>query len=284
MLQDDRSLTATSPSPTSVDFEETLSFDPESGIFTFGSVTQPITGAFQIPLGAPQTILINAGPGIQFVLPTSTSTSVPIGFLPFNDSGTVEIVNVSATQIELDVTALPSTSGVLGFLLFVQLISDSPTVQRIETPPFFITPNQPFTGPEFKLNYDSATGDFNISKKGGSGIPPIIAVERAVILLRLSEGSSNDSEVQTITVVLHEDAVSAGIIFAQTAAIVTLLSGPIVTRNSNTEVTITQAFTPGAGFGVSFGVEFLLAPNEPCTVYSPDPIIVDKTVGTNPGS
>ncbi|HEX6903766.1 MAG TPA: hypothetical protein VF789_28910 [Thermoanaerobaculia bacterium] len=264
--------------------EKTLSFNPLTGQFTLDSVNQPSTGAFRIRLDTPGTIVINAGPGIQFV--PLTSDSKPVETLSLNNSGFVEALSLSATQITLDVTQLPSTSGVLGFILFVQLTTGIPTIHGIETPPFFITRNEHFTAPHLFLHYLPPTGDFHIADNNGHESPLLLPVEKGVVILRLSEGGSNDNEVQTIQVTLHDDTATAGVKFATThAAVSTLPPGPLapsIERISDTEVHITKPFTPGTGFGVSFAVEVPQEGHETCTIFSPDPVIIDKTVGSNP--
>ena len=261
-------------------FEETLSFNQGNGQFTFGSAAQPSTGAFRIRLESPGTITINAGSGIEFIPITSDST--PFETLNTNNSGAVEVVSLNATQIKLNVTTLPSTSGVLGFMLFVQLTTGSPIVQAIETPPFFITRNQSFTAPVLMLRYSLSTGDFQIAENGGPALPHLLPVEKGVVLLRLSEGGSNNTAVQTISVVLDQHTIDTGGKFASTAANSTLgppPAGPSIIRISDVEVAISRDFTSGTGFGVSFGVEVPNGGSGTCTVFSPDPVIIDKQIG-----
>ena len=261
-------------------FEATLSFNQGNGQFTFGSEAQTSTGAFRIRLDNPGTITINAGSGIEFV--PITSDSAPIATLNTNNSGAVEVLSLSATQIKLNVTTLPATSGVLGFMMFVQLTTGSPIIQAIETPPFFITRNQSFTAPELVLHYSLSTGEFQIAANGGTTLPHLLPVEKGVVLLRLSEGGSNDTAVQTINVVLDQQTINAGGKFALQAAHSTLdasPAGPSIMRISDTQVAITRAFASGTGFGVSFGLDVPIGGGATCTVYSPDPVIIDKQIG-----
>lgn len=261
-------------------FEETLSFDPEHGTFTFGSgansSTQNCTGAFHIALAAPGTIIINAGEGIAFMSNSQDS----LGPLPFHTSGSITSqVSTDGSQVTIDVSQLPSTRGLLGFLLYVRIPGANNAV-GIQTPPFFVTGLQDSAEQMLTLHYNRENGDFILSELGTTQrLPLTIKVAKGVFITRLSNGSnSNNCTLRNIRVFLDTDP---EIVFADLPAVFTL-TGPTVERISDTEILIFKDFTPGTGFGVSFGVKVPLDGEGTCTVYSPDPVIIDKTVGSNP--
>jgi hypothetical protein len=284
-MLDDRSLTATSLPAIETDvFEETLSFDPATGNFTFGVEALDSAGLFRIRLTAAQKIIINAGTGITFTPTTRTGSVVtpatPFKPLPFNNSGSFNASPpfnvVSPTRMEIDVTTLPSEGGFLGFVLVVQFTSGSTSVRRIQTPPFLVTPDQPFPSLQISLQYSRDTGVFKFTSNELLGIGSM-TLEKGFAFLRLHDGNSTPPSTIQVTLEQQEEE---GIIFAhQNPAVFNSDSGADVTRNSDTELTITRPFISGTGFNVNFGVH-LTAQN--CTVYSPDPIIIDKTIGSNP--
>ena len=265
-------------------FEGTLFFDRATGEFTFDSRTHKTTGAFHIPLEAPTVIIIHAGPGIEF-MPTSLESPNP---LPFSTMTPFLIPSNFLSRVEIDVIELPPRLGLLGFLLSVRLAQELDTVVGIQAPPFFITQGNNLAAQELRLSYNRFSGGFILSEEGNDtkNLPISIPAQRGMVIPRLSNGSAADNQaVSTLRVKLAPETAASGVVFAQQhPAVFTVTPGPQVTRVSDTEITITQDFTSGTGFGVSFGVQVPTGGNPPCTVYSPDPIIVDKTVGTNPGS
>lgn len=267
-LQDNRSLTA--PAPTQADVTGTLSFNPANGELTFGSSTQPITGAFQIVLSDTQKIIVNAGEGIEF-MPDPPGA---FGLLPFNTSGHLTVTGFSATQIEIEVTQPPSPRGVLGFLLFIRF-PGSPSVKGIETPSFFVTQSEPFAGPEFNLQFDRATGDFTLTERGlgGTEVPTLIPVEKGTLILRLGDDESNQGPEIKVFLLSPEEVAFANPPVLFTAPGSTWELGP------NNEVVIDHPFAPGTGFGMSFVVAVQTGTDQTCTVISPDPIIMDKQIG-----
>lgn len=286
MLQEemphDRALTAAEPPTALTDVtEKTLLFDPGTGMFGLGSPTaipnQPITDPFRIPLSVvPQTITINTGPGIEFM------PLMPFKPLLLNNSGSFGNISKplsNPTRIEIPVTELPSAGSIFGFVLFLQFTSGSTTVKIIETPPFLITTGQLSVESDLTLDYDSSDGTFRFTENS-TNLPGALTLEKGLILLRLKDDSSSPPP-SIIRVSLTSD--KPGVVFADNPIISTLPSPLPVTNVSDTEITITRAFNPGTGFGLSFGVKIPLGANQMCTVYSPDPIIVDKQIGTGGG-
>jgi hypothetical protein len=279
-MLDDRNLTATSLPAIETDvFEETLSFDPTTGKFTFGPSTQDGLGIFRIPLATEQTIAINTGPNIKLVSPFLKK-------LTFNDSGSFGEPNPTlvplSDRIEIPVTDLPTARGLLGFVLLVQFNDGTTTVHNIETPCFFITPEQPAPDLTLSLSYDQE-GIFRL-RADGRPLPGNVTLEKGIIILRLHDGSD---PAPAIRVTLAAELVSAGIVFADPPVVLPpgFIIGVDITvqqNNSNTDITITKAFVSGTGFGVCFGLIVPLVGGQTCTVYSPDPIIIDKTIGSNP--
>lgn len=278
MLKDNtphnRSLTATSHPEIQTDvFEETLSFDQTTGEFIFGSQRQRTTGAFHIALPNPKMISIHAGGGIEIM----SASQGFLGPLRFDTSGALDVINNPGTRIDIDVTQLPSTRGVLGFLLFVRLTEGPQTVLGIQTPPFFVTQEQPSGGQELLLHYDRGSGDFKLMEAGSpTPLPGSIKVEKGLIIPRISDGSIADNNLRHIHVSLLAEE---GIVFADPHPVVFTMAGPTATRLSDTEVLIIHDFIPGTGFGLSFGIKIPTGLNETCTIYSPDPIIADKQIG-----
>jgi hypothetical protein len=261
--------------------EKTLSFNPETGTFTFDSFGPDSLGVFRIPLADPQVIAIDldttATPGLEFA-PTSFSK------LLFNNSGSLGTPapnpTVSPTRIEIPVIELPSRKGVLGFVLAVKLTRGTTTVHNIETPPFLVTPDQPFPGMSLLLSYDLDTGVFRFTD-GGEPLLGAIALEKGLIVLRL-----HDVGDTTFTVSLAPESVQAGIVFADSPVAHPQNSDISVERDPqspDTIITITRDFISGVGVGLSFGVKVPLGNGETCTVYSPDPIIIDKQIGSDGG-
>jgi hypothetical protein len=275
MLQDsmtnNASLTATQAIQT--DVEKTLSFDPGTGKFTFDSFTPDSLGVFRIPLSTAQTIAINLGSGIAFA-------PKPFQALKFNNSGGFGGVTISPdsspNRIEIPVASLPPASGMLGFVLIVQFNGPSATVQNIETPPFLITPDHQFPELELSLSYNPDTGVFNFTANGHP-IPGKVTLEKGLIIFRRHDGVS--SPPSGIDVFL-DVPLSTGIVFS---------SSPVVpdsipfTRHSGTHLTIDREFSSGTGFNVGFAVEVPVGENQTCTVLSPDPIIIDKQIGSDGG-
>ncbi len=268
--------------------ERTLTFHRDTGMFTLSSpsdsITQDGTGAFQIALAAPGTIIIHAEPGIAFM----SASEEALGPLPFKTSGSILLPSnqfpSNQNQIAIDVPQLPSRRGVLGFLLFARLPQDSDTVVGIQAPPFFVTREQSSEEQDLLLHYERSTGDFTLRQHDALDVnlrlPGTIKVEKGLFVPRVSNDSlTNNNAVRHIRVHLTSD--DPEVVFAHPPAVFTLASGPTVQRISDTEILISKDFTPGTGFGVIFGVKIPIG-GETCTVYSPDPVIIDKTVGSNP--
>jgi hypothetical protein len=266
-------------------FEGSLTYHPENGSFTFsspetGSSTQDCTGAYQIPLAAPGRIIINAGEGITFM----SNAQHLLGPLPFETSGSINLVSTQISsdgnQATIDVTQLPSVRGLLGFLLFVRIPGSNNAV-GIQAPPFFVTGVHSSEEQVLTLQYVRENGDFILSELGSSHhLPLTVKVARGMVIARLSNGSNTSNcTLRKIRIFLESDP---EVVFADLPAIFTM-PGPTVERISDTEILVFKDFTPGTGFGVSFGVKVPLDGGGTSIVYSPDPVIIDKQIGGSGG-
>ncbi|HSS77854.1 MAG TPA: hypothetical protein VLV54_14060 [Thermoanaerobaculia bacterium] len=252
-----------------------LSYDPTTGFFTLGNqsstLSSPITGGFQIPLSATGTIQINAVGNIQFMPPA------PLGPLPFNtvlsfdgNEGAL-LTAFNSDSVEITVFDLPGRDRVLGFVLFVVYTGPGGLVNGIETPPIFITQDS-FDPVELTLNYKADTGQFTFSPAEGLEIP----VEKGLILFRL--GTSLSTQGPRTTVNLNDNGGS--IQFVEPWVIFTPLNAATLHSHSATQVQFDRDFVDGTGVGVNFVIQVSSESGPIATVISPDPLILDKQIGT----
>ncbi|HEX4962747.1 MAG TPA: hypothetical protein VF173_18065 [Thermoanaerobaculia bacterium] len=264
--------TGTANSTASLDTQSfDLSYDPFTGEFTLqssepapSSQTGSITAGFQIQLSEPGIIRINTEGAIQI------SSGTQLGLLPFNTAGGASLSRFESGFVEIDVQALPTGSDVLGFVLFVDFTGHNPFVPSIETPPFFITSGS-FADISLRLSYDQESGNFSLNHKGLE-----IPVERGQILLRLGTSQEN-SQGPSMTVQLSDTTSTRFVppfaaFTSEDHATVSPESGP-------TSVTLSRDFAGGTGIGVSFVVQVNADSEQPCTIVTPDPIILDKQIG-----
>ena len=251
-----------------------LSYEPTTGVFTLGDQSSTITGGFRIPLSATGTIQINAVGNIRFMPPA------PLGPLPFNtvlsfdgNEGAVLTAFNSGT-VQIEVFDLPGENRVLGFVLFVVYTDPSAPanpVNGIETPPIFITQNS-FAPVELTLNYDADTGQFTFSPTDGLEIP----VDKGLILLRLGSSSSNQGPGTTVNLNDNDGSLQ----FGDPGVLFTPPDGATLNSSTATQVQFNRPFADGKGVGVNFVIQVSSESGPVATVVSPDPLILDKQIGT----
>ncbi|HEX4962746.1 MAG TPA: hypothetical protein VF173_18060 [Thermoanaerobaculia bacterium] len=242
-----------------------LSYDPATGNFTLGDQTGTISSGFQIQLSEPGTIHINAGENIQF----STAGGTPAQALPFNTMGGTVLAGFESSFVELEVQEVPPGDQVMGFVFFVELTGETPTL-GLETPPVFIVPSA-FDSLSLVLSYDPGTGQFRINPNGLD-----IPAERGQIILRLGTSDSNNQGPLT-TVSLNDNG--GTLQFVDPFVIFKPEGAAELQFHSATTVVISKEFGDGSGVGVNFVVQFTPDEGAPCTIISPDPIILDKQIG-----
>jgi len=241
-----------------------LSFNTANGTFTLtqgeSSQTNSILRSFEIEVTEPSTLIINAQSPLAFS--STHGTDSPFAPLPVNTAAGLTLTEFSPSSIEIAVAAVPAQSAVLGFQLYtLYTTSGGSTIECILTPSFFVTQGT-FQPQTHALIYVPENGEFRIA---GAGLN--LPVTKDTILLRL--GNANGHQGGDIWFTL------SGAQFADPPAIVTPSGAAEVAREALQLLRVRSAFHESKAFGLSFAVVL-----DGVTILSPDPIIVDKEIGS----
>ncbi len=240
-----------------------LSFNPSNGFFTLtGTNGTPTPGFLQIIVTEPgSSATITCTGDLSF---EATPVSLMLGnTLP----ATVEILNASSVRISFPTPPQPWDR--IGFTLSTKFVSSSSQTINDLQPELYATAEQLGPPPSMSLTYTPADGSFGIQ---GSLLDLIIDAE---VIFRLGTGPANNQSGLFVM-----ELVTAGTnpmaTFASTAVVFT--NGGTVPRLTLDTVELNIPFSSNSGVGLNFVIQY-----EGVTIYSPDPIIIDKTIGTNPG-
>jgi hypothetical protein len=242
-----------------------VSFDPTKGTFRlFDEDKKEHPSSWELVVNQPNTnIVINATPPLTFYL---GSKNPALRLLPVNDPTLlIDAPNPpTRSAVSFAVPTVPDPSQVFGF--YLNMNYDSPALINLTSPSIFITQGSA-TLSNIALHYDTAQGVFSY------GDLHSIEIDKASLLYRLASRGNQNSRV---SVTLSSD--NPGLIFADPAAIL-WADGTKTPRDSNDSkmVTIDRPFASGTAISMQFILEY----PDGTTIYSPDPIIMDKQIGDN---
>lgn len=267
MILDQASSHSTAPSATPatslVTTSYTLGFDPESGLFTLEPAG--IRQKYQeiIVTEEDTTIVISLSEGLTF--PES-----PLQWLINTQSHPA--VNLHASSIDITVSSPPEPFEVLGFTLSLNYTDSQTTINNLLTPYFFITSPTLGTPSQIDLEYNAANGQFTVMQ---DALNVHLAPQQLLVRIGRSTDNGQNQGGRTIfnLVTIGSEAQAT---FADPAVIFTDRAPEHVVGHPQS-IAVDLPWNPQTGFGLSFVIE-----HQGVRIFSPDPIILDKEIGTNP--
>ena len=247
-----------------------LSFNPSNGFFQITGINgTPTPDLFRFIVTEPNS-------SIQITCLDGLSFDGPVSWHPTNTLNGNE-TPIDPKSTELVFPTPPEPHDRIGFTLKTHF--DSGSKRILLQPELFVTASTlappPFHSDFFELAYRPADGSFCLQH---SMEDPTMDAE---VVTRLGMGSFNQGgefpvRLITIDAAQGEAAkfVPPGVIFTNAGKV----NGGEVHRFANDLLELNIPFNSNAGVGMNFVIEYAGV-----KIHSPDPIIVDKTIGTNPG-
>ena len=245
-----------------------LSFDPSTGFFTLtGTGTTPTPAFLQIIVTEPNSsITITCTDGLSF----EVSAGSPVSWMTSNTLHDPVIESFNASSVELVFPTPPQPYDRIGFTLSTQFTSASNQTINSLQPELYATAETLGPPPSLNLIYTPANGSFSIQ---GSLQDSIMDAE---VMFRLGTASSNQSGLFVLELVTEGSGQAAT--FASPAVVFTDPNNDPLNPLTPDTVELNIPFSSNSGVGLNFVIKY-----EGTRIFSPDPIIIDKTIGTNPG-
>ncbi len=245
-----------------------LSFNPSEGLFHLEGIDgTPTPDHLQFIVTEPDSsIQITCKDGLSF---KAVGPESPVFWHPTN-TFTGEVHDPSTTSIKLVFPTPPAPHDKVGFTLKAQFASGPKRIPLL--PELYVTAEQLETPSFLELVYTPADGSFNLLHGRQD------ETMDAEVITRLGTGGSNQGgsfEVKLITV---DAAPGEAARFVSPGVSFTDKNSDRIQSFSGEALRLKIPFNSNSGVGMNFIIQYA-----DVTIHSPDPIIVDKTIGTNPG-
>lgn len=246
-----------------------LAFDPSNGFFMLtGTGVTPTPEHLQVVVTeANSSIVITCEDGLSF----DTGDESLVRWSLSNTMDDPYVLSATSSSIEIMIPTPPQPHDRVSFTLNTQYTSSSSVTINDLQLDIYVTAATLGPLPDLELVYTPANGTFSLESSTGDEIL------QAEVAFRL--GTNTDDQGGAFLVHLT----TAGnpppgmeAVFAEDAVI--LSNGDTIERVDENTVLLNLPFQPNGGIGMNFIIQY-----KGVKIYSPDPIIVDKTVGSNPG-
>jgi hypothetical protein len=248
-----------------------LSFDHSNGFFTLAGTDGTIPSFLQIIVTEPDTsVTITCTGGLTF-------EESPVTLMPFNTLKDLDFHLDNNSTLTITCPTKPQEWDRIGFSLNTRFTSASnQTIQSLR-PELYITAENLGPKTSLDLTYKSTDGSFSIQD---SLLDLIVDAE---VIFRLGTGPDKNQGSEFVLHLVTKGTTQAAI-FASSPVVSTKngILNPfppnMVTPLTPDSIKLNIPFNSNAGVGMNFVIEY-----EGVKIFSPDPIIIDKTIGINPG-